>query len=132
MRILSAESLIDTIVRYSEEPNSIGLIVLRNGERRRNLYRVLNSIIFSEEVKPIRHGCVLSFRNHSMIHILIAANRPTRLYDDVLVDEAIDDMELLYHLDRSEYFHEEYYQNVQDLGDIEPSTEILEYIGGQK
>lgn len=125
MRILSAESLVDMIVRYSSEPNSPGLIVLRNGERRRDLYRELNRVIFSEEVKPIRHGCVLSFRNHSMIHILIAANRPTRLYDDVLVDEAIDDVELLNRLDQAEFAY-----TVPDFGEIATSPEILEYIGG--
>lgn len=125
MRILSTESLCDMIVRYSDEPNSVGLIILRNGERRRDLYRQLNSIIFSEEIKPIRHGCVLSFRNHSMIHILIAANRPARLYDDVLVDEAIDDMELLHRLNQAEFAY-----TVPDFGQITPSSEILEYIGG--
>lgn len=126
MRILSTESLVDTIVRYSEEPNSLGLIVLRNGERRRNLYHVLNSIIFSEEVKPIRHGCVLSFRNHSMIHILIAANRPTRIYDDVLVDDTIDDIELLCRLEQLEWSFA-----ISDFGEIDPSPEILEYIRGE-
>lgn len=125
MRILSAESFADMIVKYSSEPNSIGLIVIRNGERRRALYRELNRIIFSDEVKPIRHGCVLSFRNHSMIHILIAANRPTRVYDDVLVDEAIDDMELLHRLEQVEFAYK-----VPDFGEITTSPEILEYIGG--
>lgn len=125
MRILSAESLADMIARYSSESNSLGLIVLRNGERRRDLYRELNRVIFSEEVKPIRHGCVLSFRNHSMIHILIAANRPTRLYDDVLVDEAIDDIELLCRLEQVEWSFV-----ISDFGEIDPSPEILEYLGG--
>ena len=126
MRILSAESLCDMIVRYSAAPNSVGLIVLRNGERRRDFYRELNSIIFSEEVKPIRHGCVLSFRNHSMIHILIAENRPTRIYDDVLVDETIDDIELLCRLEQLEWSFV-----ISDFGEIDPSPEILEYIRGE-
>lgn len=125
MRILSTESFADLIVKYSMEPNSLGCIVLRNAERRRDLYRELNSIIFSEEVRPIRHGCVLTFRNHSMIHILIAANRPTRLYDDVLIDEAIDDIELLHRLEQAEFAH-----TIPDFGEITHSSEILEYIGG--
>lgn len=125
MRILSTESFVDLIVKYSAEPNSYGCIVLRNAERRRDLYRELGRTIFSEEAKPIRHGCVLSFRNHSMIHILIAANRPTRLYDDILIDETIDDMELLHRLEQAEFAY-----TIPDFGEVAPSPEILEYIGG--
>lgn len=60
-----------------------------------------------------------------MIHILIAANRPTRVYDDVLVDEMIDDVELLCRLGQAEWAF-----TVPDFGEIPSSSEILEYIGG--
>lgn len=125
MRILSTENLCDLIIKYSSEPNSYGCIVLRNDERRRDLYRELNSIIFSDEIKPIRHGCVLSFRNYSMIHIMITSDLFTRIYDDILVDETIDDMEFLYRLGQAELD-----RTVPDFGEITPSPEILEYLGG--
>ena len=133
MRILSEESFEEIVQKYSSESNLCGNIVFRNAERRREFYRKISKCItLGAEPVYIRHGCLLSFRNRSRIHLTISANRPKAMYDDILVDETIDDMDLLYRLDRAEYLHEEYYQNVQDLGDIEPSTEILEYIGGQK
>lgn len=132
MRILSEESFEEMVQKYSTESNLYGNIVFRNAERRREFYRKISKCITRRSPVYIRHGCLLSFRNRSRIHLTISANRPKTMYDDILFDETIDDMELLYRLDRAEYLHEEYYQNVQDLGDIEPSTEILEYIGGQK
>lgn len=125
MRILSTESFSDLIIKYASEPNSLGCIVVRNAERRRDLYCELNRIVFSEEIKPVRHGRVLSFRNHSMIHIMITSDRLTRLYDDILVDETIDDMEFLYRLDQAEF-----YKANPDLGSFEPSPEILDFIRG--
>lgn len=125
MRILSTESFADLIIKYASEPNSLGCIVVRNAERRRDLYSELNRIVFSEEIKPVRHGRVLSFRNHSMIHIMITSDRLTRIYDDILVDETIDDIEFLHRLGQSELD-----RAVPDFGEITPSPEMLEYLGG--
>lgn len=125
MRILSTDSFVEMIYKYSTTPDLRGAIVLRNAERRRELYREINSIIFAEEIKPVRHGCVLSFRNRSLIHLLICANRTKCMYDDILVDETIDDMELLYRLDQAEFANV-----IPDFGEFIPSSEILEYIGG--
>lgn len=125
MRILSTESFADLIIKYASEPNSLGCIVVRNAERRRDLYCELNRIVFSEEIKPVRHGRVLSFRNRSMIHIMITSDRLTRIYDDILFDEAINDTEFLYQLRRAELD-----KSVSDFGEIIPSSEILDYIGG--
>lgn len=125
MRILSTESFADLIIKYASEPNSLGCIVVRNAERRRDLYCELNRIVFSEEIKPVRHGRVLSFRNHSMIHIMITSDRLTRIYDDILVDETIDDIEFLHRLGQSELD-----RAVPDFGEITPSPEMLEYLGG--
>lgn len=125
MRILSTESFADLIIKYASEPNSLGCIVVRNAERRRDLYSELNRIVFSEEIKPVRHGRVLSFRNRSMIHIMITSDRLTRIYDDILFDEAINDTEFLYQLRRAELD-----KSVSDFGEIIPSSEILDYIGG--
>lgn len=125
MRILSTESFADLIIKYASEPNSLGCIVVRNAERRRDLYCELNRIIFSEEIKPVRHGRVLSFRNRSMIHIMITSDRLTRIYDDILLDETINDMEFLYQLSQAELD-----KSVPDFGEIISSSEILDYIGG--
>lgn len=125
MRILSAESFADLIIKYASEPNSLGCIVVRNAERRRDLYCELNRIVFSEEIKPVRHGRVLSFRNRSMIHIMITSDKLTRIYDDILFDETINDTEFLYQL-----HHAELDKSVPDFGEIIPSSEILDYIGG--
>ena len=125
MRILSTESFADLIIKYASEPNSLGCIVVRNAERRRDLYSELNRIVFSEEIKPVRHGRVLSFRNRSMIHIMITSDRLTRIYDDILVDETIDDIEFLHRLGQSELD-----RAVPDFGEITPSPEMLEYLGG--
>lgn len=125
MRILSTESFADLIIKYASEPNSLGCIVIRNAERRRDLYCELNRIVFSEEIKPVRHGRVLSFRNRSMIHIMITSDRLTRIYDDILFDETINDTELLYQLRQAELD-----KSVPDFGEIIPSPEILNYLGG--
>lgn len=125
MRILSTESFSDLIIKYASEPNSLGCIVVRNAERRRDLYCELNRIVFSEEIKPVRHGRVLSFRNRSMIHIMITSDRLTRIYDDILFDETINDTEFLYQLHQAELD-----KSVSDFGEIIPSSEILDYIGG--
>lgn len=125
MRILSTESFADLIIKYASEPNSLGCIVVRNAERRRDLYCELNRIVFSEEIKPVRHGRVLSFRNRSMIHIMITSDRLTRIYDDILFDETINDMEFLYQLSKAELD-----KSVPDFGEIISSSEILDYIGG--
>lgn len=131
MRILSKESFEEIVRKYSSENDLCGNIVFRNAERRREFYRKLGGcILLGGDPVYIRNGCVISFRNRSRIHLTISANRPKTMYDDILVDETIDDMELMYHLDRAEYLHEEYYIKVPDLGDIETSYDIIEYLGG--
>lgn len=125
MRILSTESFAEMIYKYATTPNLRGAIVLRNAERRRDLYHEITRIIVADEFGMHRQGIVLSFRNRSQIHLLICANRTKCMYDDILVDETIDDMEFLYRLDQAEY-----YKTVPDFGEITPSPEILEYLGG--
>lgn len=125
MRILSTDTFREIVELYASTQDLCGCIVMRNAERRRDLYREITKYNMRDECNLVRHGNVLSFRNRSRIHLCILANRPKCMYDDVLFDETIDDLEALYHFDRLEYSKEP-----TDLDPIEPSTEILEYIGG--
>lgn len=151
MRILSEATLIEMLQKYmvSTEPGLRGNIVFRNAERRRQFCRELTRNVVSDEFNLVRHGNVISFRNHNLIKLSIIAQRPTMVFDDILVDESIDDVEVLMHLDGHEYYNEDsdyavtstiYFENGNiiralqgkpaDLGEFETSPEILEYIGG--
>ena len=125
MRILSAESLADMIAKYStakREDHYVGNIVLSNSEKRRQLRSYL---LFNTAVDKFRmSGLVMSFKSGSMIRLSISAERPGAImFDDILVDAEIGDMELLMLLARAERLKD-------DFGEIELSNEIAEYIGG--
>ena len=136
MRILSETTLLEMLRRYMMEDGLRGNIVFRNAERRRDFYRELTHYVVSDEFYLHRQGNVITFRNHSLIRLTITANRPTSMFDDILIDPTIDDFELLYNLEQHEYFAESERHYVhpfiqpKDLGELSPSTELLDYIGG--
>ena len=127
MRILSKENLQEMLARYAsvhESPPLRGLIVLRNGERRRDFHKALAPYIQNGTYGLVRHGQVLSFRNHNLIRIALLANRFSRMFDDILFDESIEDLEALYHIDRCEYYKD-------DFGEFDTSEDVMQFmIGG--
>ena len=127
MRILNAESLAEMIAKYataSREDHFVGNIVLSNSQKRKELRS--NLMRLAAINKSRMSGLVVVFDSGSMIRLSIASERPgSIIFDDILVDEGIDDMELLMLLDRAEYLKEP-----QDLGEFECSNAILSYIGG--
>lgn len=135
MRILSGETLVEMLERYTIMDGLRGNIVFRNAERRRDFYRDFTNYVISDKFDVHRQGNVITFRNHSLIRLTISANRPTSMFDDILVDQTIDDFELLYSL----YQHEGFkyserrwwaFEEPKDLGEINSSPELLDYIGG--
>lgn len=135
MRILSEATLVETLKRYMIEDGLRGNIVFRNAERRREFYREFTNYVISDEFSVHRQGNVITFHNHSLIRLTISANRPTSTFDDVLIDPTIDDFELLFNLSRIERFkelkhHKGLFEEPRDLGEIDSSPELLDYIGG--
>lgn len=135
MRILSEATLVETLKRYMIEDGLLGNIVFRNAERRREFYWDFTNYVLSDEFDVHRQGNVITFRNHSLIRLTISANRPTSMFDDILIDQAIDDFELLFSLCRYERFKEldsceGLFEEARDLGEIDSSPELLDYIGG--
>jgi hypothetical protein len=135
MRILSEATLVKTLKRYMIEDGLRGNIVFRNAERRREFYRDFTNYVISDEFDVYRQGNVITFRNHSLIRLTISANRPTSMFDDILIDQAIDDFELLFSLCRHERIkelenYEGFFEEPIDLGEIDSSPELLDYIGG--
>lgn len=139
MRILSEATLKEVLRKYSMFAGRTGFrgnIVFRNAENRRNFYIELSRFITSGEFHLHRQGNVITFHNHNLIQLSITANRPTTMFDDILIDPTIDDFELLYNLEQHEYFAESERHYVhpfiqpKDLGELSPSTELLDYIGG--
>ena len=134
MRILSEATLVDMLQLYMVKSGLRGNIVFRNAERRRDFYREFTNYVVSDEFDVHRQGNVITFRNHSLIRLTISANRPTSMFDDILVDQAIDDFALLYSLYQHEGFkeldhYEKLFEEPEDFGEINPSTELLDYIG---
>lgn len=135
MRILSEATLVETLRRYMITDGLRGNIVFRNAERRREFYRDFTNYVISDEFDVHRQGNVITFRNHSLIRLTISANRPTSMFDDILIDQAIDDIELLFNLCWHERFKEldsceGLFEEARDLGEIDSSPELLDYIGG--
>ena len=135
MRILSEATLVKTLKRYMAEDGLRGNIVFRNAERRREFYRDFTNYVISDEFDVHRRGNVITFRNHSLIRLTISANRPTSMFDDILIDQAIDDFEVLFSLYQHESFkkledYEGFFEKPRDLGEIDSSPELLDYIGG--
>lgn len=135
MRILSEATLVETLKRYMIEDGLRGNIVFRNAERRREFYRDFTNYVISDEFDVHRQGNVITFRNHSLIRLTISANRPTSMFDDILIDQAIDDFEVLFSLYQHEGFkelenYEGFFEKPIDLGEIDLSHELLDYIGG--
>lgn len=135
MRILSEATLVETLRRYMRTDGLRGNIVFRNAERRRVFYRDFTNYVTSDEFDVHRQGNVITFRNHSLIRLTISANRPTSMFDDILIDQAIDDFEVLFSLYQHENFKQlEHslwtFEEPKDLGEIDPCPELLQYIGG--
>lgn len=126
MRLLSKENLQEMLTKYAsvhESPPLRGLIVLRNGEHRRDFHKALTPYIQNGTYGLVRHGQVLSFRNQNLIRVALLANRFSCMFDDVLFDETIDDLEALYHIDRCEYYKD-------DFGGFNTSEDILIFMTG--
>ena len=72
------------------------------------------------------NGDVVVFNeSKSMIHICCLANRPRIMYDELIVDSLITDehtIQTLLALERT--------ITIRDLGAVEPSYEILDFIRG--
>ena len=72
------------------------------------------------------NGDVVVFNDSkSMIHICCLANRPHIMYDELIIDNLITDEHAiltLLQLERS--------ITIKDLGEIDSSPELLDYIGG--
>ena len=135
MRILSEDTLYEMLQRYSIKGDLRGNIVFSNAQGRREFCRELTDYIMHDEFDVHRQGNVLVFNNRSLIQLTISANRPQSIFDDILVEDSIMDLDLLYYLDCHEFYKEfDHYEKMlekpEDLGEFETTTDVLEYIGG--
>lgn len=133
MRILSGSTLAEILRRYMITDGLRGNIMFRNAERRREFYRDFTNYVISDEFDVHRQGNVITFRNHSLIRLTISANRPTSMFDDILVDYTIDDFELMYSLYQHEVFKDlEHrwwpFEEPKDLGEFAPSQELNSFL----
>lgn len=124
MRILSEDVFNDVVRECTSKQYLSFCIVMRTAERKRQIkdYFRRNSWHMGLHV----HGDVVVFHGSaSKIHIVCLANRPTIMYDELIVDDLIADehaIEVLMRLERQ--------ITINDFGEINPSPEIQEYIGG--
>lgn len=124
MRILCDNVFVDILNTYSTEKDRLGCIVMRTAQRRKsmkeNFYRrreLMNISICDN---------VIVFRDtRSKIFLCCLANRPTIMFDDVIADGMIESFDTLLSLAQLERP-----KVVVDFGVLEPSIEILDYIGG--
>lgn len=125
MRILSEDVFNDIVQQCTNEQNLLFCIVMRTGERKQQMKA--NFRRHRERYGIHTYGDVICFdRTGSKIHIVCLANRPTIMYDELIVDSIIVDehaIEVLRKLER--------YVTISDFGEIDPSPEILEYIRGE-
>ena len=118
MRVLNMDNLVEMLDKYAQNDDLRGCIVLSNGEKRRSLKNTITRYILCDGLHIA--GNVIMFRSRSLITLAVAADRHgSQMYDDILVDEEINDYELLFALDRAEYFKEE-----SDYGVFKPLSEI--------
>lgn len=124
MRILSDDVFKDVIQQCTCEQNLLFCIVMRTAERKKQMKK--NFHRYRERYDVHIYGDVVYFdRSGSKIHIVCLANRPTIMYDELIVDDLIADehaIEVLMRLERQ--------VTINDFGEFELSTEIIEYIGG--
>lgn len=124
MRILSEDVFNDVVRECTRKQYLSFCIIMRTAERKRELrdYCRRNGRLLGAHV----HGDVVVFnKSASKIHICCLANRPKNMYDELIFDDLITDeraIQTLLTVERQII--------VRDLGLFEPSTSILEYIGG--
>lgn len=125
MRILyEDEFFVDVLRKYMEEPYLKGCIVMRTAYRKKLLKDIFRA--HGKELNIRICDNVVVFNNtKSLIHLKCLAERASIIYDEIILDSQINDEETI-----QKYAEHEYNRMVADLGEIEPSFELLEYIGG--
>ena len=123
MRILSDDVFIDVLQQCAREKYLSFCILMRTAQRKKLMKENFRR---HRECYGIHiNGDVVVFNeSKSMIHICCLANRPHIMYDELIVDNLITDEHTiltLLQLERS--------ITIKDLGEFEPSIEILDYIG---
>ena len=124
MRILSDDVFIDVLQQCSREKYLSFCILMRTAQRKK---------MIKENFRRHRKGygihvngdVVIFDESKSIIHICCLANRPHRMYDELIVDSLITDEHTILSL-----LQLERRVTIKDLGGFESSNEILEYIGG--
>ena len=124
MRILSEDVFDDVVQECTSKQYLSFCIVMRTAERKRQIEDYFRRHGWHLGLHV--HGDVVVFhRSASKIHIVCLSNRPTIMYDELIVDDLIadeHDIEVLMRLERQ--------VTINDFGEFEHSAEILEYIGG--
>lgn len=124
MRILSDDVFIDVLQQCAREKYLSFCILMRTAQRKKQIKE--NFRRYRERYGIHIHGDVVVFNeSKSMIHICCLANRPHIMYDELIVDNLITDEHTiltLLQLERS--------ITIKDLGEFDPSNNMLEYIGG--
>ena len=123
MRILSDDVFIGVLQQCAREKYLSFCILMRTAQRKKQIKE--NFRRHRERYGIHIYGDVVVFNeSESMIHICCLANRPHIMYDELIVDNLITDEHTiltLLQLERS--------ITIKDLGEFEPSIEILNYIG---
>ena len=124
MRILSEDVFKEVVQQCTSEQNLLFCIVMRTAERKRQIKE--NFRRYRERYDIHIYGEVAYFdRSGSKIHVVCLDDRPTIMYDELIVDSLIVEehtIEILSQIERQ--------ITIIDFGAFEPSAEILEYIGG--
>ena len=124
MRILSTDVFQDVLQQCNGEQRRSFCIVMRTAERKRQMKE--NFRRYRERYGIHIDGDMVIFdKSRSRIHICCLANRPKNMYDELIVDDLIADEHAIETLRQVER-----HVVIVDLGAFEPSTDILEYIGG--
>lgn len=127
MRILFENDVFSDVLRnYMVEKNLKGCIVMRNACRKKFIKEMFRKCGVAWNARL--YGDVVVFIDtRSTIHLKCLAQRPTLMYDEVIIDNQISDEDAV-----RVYAEHEYKSIIEDLGEMEMSAEILEYIGGLK
>lgn len=124
MRILSDDVFIDVLQQCAREKYLSFCVLMRTAQRKKQMKE--NFRRYRERYGIHINGDVVVFNDSkSMIHICCLANRPHIMYDELIIDNLITDEHAiltLLQLERS--------ITIKDLGEIDSSPELLDYIGG--
>lgn len=124
MRILSDDVFSYVLQQCAREKYLSFCILMRTAQRKK---QVKENFRRHREQYGIHIGgdVVIFDESKSKIHICCLANRPRIMYDELIIDSLITDehtIKVLLQLERTIV--------IKDLGVFEPSSEILDYIGG--